>query len=69
MKIVRGVIRGGVVVLDEALEVPDGTWVLVHIPEPNWFEAIDGAWKDDEGIARWLRERTASRTMSEGPTL
>jgi hypothetical protein len=55
--------------MDEALEVPDGTRVLVQLLELDWLEVIDGAWKGDEGIARWLRERLTSRAMSEGPTL
>jgi len=69
MKSVRGVVRGGVVVLDGAVDLPEGTQVLVQVPEPDWIEAIVGAWKNDEGIEQWLRERKSSRTMSEGPKL
>jgi hypothetical protein len=69
MKSVRGIVRGGIVVLDETIDLPDGTQVLVQVPEADWPETIEGAWKDDEGITQWLRERMTSRTMSEGPTL
>ena len=64
MKTVRGTMHGGGVVLDETVDVPEGTRVLVQVPDLDWLEAIAGAWKDDEGIEQWLRERKTSRTMS-----
>jgi hypothetical protein len=69
VKSVTGVIQGGVVVLDQSAAIPEGTRVIVQVPESNWIDDIAGAWKDDEGIEQWLRERKSSRTMSEGPTL
>jgi hypothetical protein len=66
MKRSRGIVQGGVVVLDEPVDLPEGTHVLVQVSEPDWLEAIDGGWKDDQGIEQWLRERMTSRAMSEG---
>jgi hypothetical protein len=69
MKRVPGTVRDGVVVLDESLEVPDGTRVLVEVPARDWVLRFAGAWQDDPGIEAWLSERRQSRTMSEGPAL
>lgn len=64
MKTVRGTVHGGVVVLDETVDLPEGTRVLVQVLDLDWLEAIAGVWNGDEGIEQWLRERKTSRTAS-----
>jgi hypothetical protein len=36
----QGTIRGGMVVLDEAIQVPDGTKVSVYVPSPVHQKAL-----------------------------
>ena len=54
MKSLTGVIQGGVVVLDQAAAKPEGTRVIVQVPESNWIDEIAGAWKDDEASSSGL---------------
>lgn len=44
MNRVMGVVRDGVVVLDEPLDVPDGTHVLVAVPTRDRIPRFAGAW-------------------------
>lgn len=69
MKSIIGTVRDGVIVLDQPLDIPEGTQVIVQVPPPDWLREVAGAWKHDRGIDEWLHERQQTRTMSDGPTL
>jgi hypothetical protein len=69
MNRVTGVVRDGIVVLDEPLDVPDGTHVIVEVPARDWILRFAGVWKDDVGIDEWVQERREGRSMSEGKSL
>jgi hypothetical protein len=70
---IRGTVRNGVVVLDQPVALPEGTPVVVDIPDEvsslEWLGRFIGIWRDDPGIDAWFSEWPNSRTVSEGPTL
>jgi hypothetical protein len=66
---ITATVKGGVIVPDEPLTLPEGTHVVVEVPARDWILGFAGSWKDDPGIDEWLRERKRSRTMTEGRAL
>lgn len=66
-----GTVRDGVVVLDQPVDLPDGTPVLVEvardIPARDWLARFAGLWKDDAGIDAWVRERSRERRSPNEP--
>ncbi|WP_319421496.1 hypothetical protein [Pleurocapsa sp. FMAR1] len=62
---VKGIIQGKSIQLSEAVSVPDGTEVMVEIPDRSLNQKIDqwqklqeviGAWKDDPEIEQIFTE-------------
>ncbi|MGH2583373.1 MAG: hypothetical protein ACRDJE_00490 [Dehalococcoidia bacterium] len=66
---IPGRVKGGVVVPDRPLELPDDTPVTVEISSRDWLLKFAGIWRDDPGIEAFLREWPNSRTASGGPNL
>jgi hypothetical protein len=66
---VAGRVKGGVVIPDEPLELPDDTPVTVEISSRDWLQTFAGIWRDDPGIDAFLREWPDSRTASPGRRL
>jgi hypothetical protein len=54
MNTIKGIVRGGRIELDKPLDLPDGTELL--IPLPNGAPDDDDGWDNSpEGIAAWLK--------------
>jgi hypothetical protein len=66
---ITATVKGGVIVPDEPLTLPEGTHVVVEVPARDWIRRIAGPWTDDPRIDEWLRQRERSRTMAEGRAL
>lgn len=66
---IAGRVKGGVVIPEEPLELPDDTPVTVEISSRDWLLKFAGMWRDDAGIESFLREWPDSRTASPGRSL
>ena len=72
---VKGIIQGKSIQLSEAVSVPDGTEVMVEIPDRSLNQKIDqwqklqeviGAWKDDPEIEQIFTEIDRERHAYRG---
>jgi hypothetical protein len=67
--LVRGVVRGGRIEVDTPINLPDGTELLIPLPEGTGPPtAAEGAWDNSpEGVAAWLAWFDSLPTLTVTP--
>ncbi len=72
---IKGIIKGKTIQLSESVTAPDGTEVMVEIPDRSWLNKIEqwqqlqqviGAWKDDLEIDEIFTEIDRERHVNRG---